>query len=264
MSNTRSGPKRSTQAGRGLEDAAGRGDVLAEEHDRRVALELLGERVADGDAELERRSRRVLRRALGGRVGIGRRQGGLDGVARARAVVAASTAASSSSATPSASSRCARERERIALAASARAPPWAGRRRVGLGVAVVAVGAGTRAASGRRRARARVDRLARGGAHRPQVVAVDRSRPAWRRRRRGAAMSAPAVTCGHRRELAVEVVLADEDDRQALDRGHVQALVEVGLVGGAVAEEAPPPRGPGAGPRAPAPSAAAIEPPTIP
>ena len=42
------------QPGRGLEHAAGGGDVLAEEHDGRIALDLLGDRVADRGAELER------------------------------------------------------------------------------------------------------------------------------------------------------------------------------------------------------------------
>ena len=47
VSKTRSSPKRSCRPGRGLEDAARGGDVLAEEDHGRVALDLLGERVAD-------------------------------------------------------------------------------------------------------------------------------------------------------------------------------------------------------------------------
>src|SRR5918999_398159 len=42
---------------------------------------------------------------------------------------------------------------------------------------------------------------------------------------------------GHRRPLAVEVVLADVDDRERPDGGEVQALVEVRLVYGPVTEE---------------------------
>ena len=47
------GPKSSQQIGGRLEHPAGRGDVLAKEHHGGVALELLGERVADRDSELE-------------------------------------------------------------------------------------------------------------------------------------------------------------------------------------------------------------------
>ena len=54
-----------------------------------------------------------------------------------------------------------------------------------------------------------------------------RPRTASRRPRARPAMSAPPVTCAHRRELAVEVVLADEHDRQAAHLREVQALVEV-------------------------------------
>ena len=43
---------------------------------------------------------------------------------------------------------------------------------------------------------------------------------------------------GVRRRSTVEVVLADEDDRQLLDRGEVEPLVEGTLVGRALAEEA--------------------------
>ena len=42
---------------------------------------------------------------------------------------------------------------------------------------------------------------------------------------------------GHRRELAVQVVLAHEEHRQPAHAGEVQAFVEVAVVGGAVAEE---------------------------
>jgi hypothetical protein len=42
---------------------------------------------------------------------------------------------------------------------------------------------------------------------------------------------------GHGRELAVQVVLADEHEWQLVDDGEVHALVEVAVVGGAVAEE---------------------------
>ena len=51
--------------------------------------------------------------------------------------------------------------------------------------------------------------------------------PACRTRCARPAMSPPAVTCGHRRELAVEVVLAHEHGRQREHLGEVQALVEV-------------------------------------
>ena len=48
------GPEPLVQVRRRLEHAARRGDVLAEEDDRRIALDLLGEGVADRDPELER------------------------------------------------------------------------------------------------------------------------------------------------------------------------------------------------------------------
>jgi len=41
----------------------------------------------------------------------------------------------------------------------------------------------------------------------------------------------------HRRRLAVAVVLGDEDRGELPDRGQVERLVELALVGGAVAEE---------------------------
>ena len=74
------GPEPLQQIGGHLEHPAGRGDVLAEEHDGGVALELLGERVADRVSELERRSRPVLGRALGRRVRVRGLQGGLHRV----------------------------------------------------------------------------------------------------------------------------------------------------------------------------------------
>ena len=54
VSNTRSDPNRSWMPGRDREHAAlFGGDVLAEEHDRLVALHLLDDRLADRGAELE-------------------------------------------------------------------------------------------------------------------------------------------------------------------------------------------------------------------
>ena len=50
VSNTRSAPKRSAGRGVTLKTPPARGDVLAEEDDALVALELLGERVADARA----------------------------------------------------------------------------------------------------------------------------------------------------------------------------------------------------------------------
>ena len=55
---------------------------------------------------------------------------------------------------------------------------------------------------------------------------------------RSAAGCSTAVTVADRRVLHVEVVLADEDDRQLPDRGEVQRLVERADVRGPVAEEA--------------------------
>ena len=53
VSITRSRTEALEQARRGLEDAAGGGDVLADEDHALVALDLFGDRVADRDAELE-------------------------------------------------------------------------------------------------------------------------------------------------------------------------------------------------------------------
>ena len=81
-----------------------------------------------------------------------------------------------------------------------------------------------------------VDGRARRVADRPHVVAVDdRGGDPVRVRAAGDVRSRRHLL--HRRELAVEVVLAHEHDGQRRDLREVQALVEVRLVGGAVAEE---------------------------
>src|SRR4051812_33434837 len=80
-----------------------------------------------------------------------------------------------------------------------------------------------------------LDRLGRDLAHLPDVVAVDRDRRDPERRRAVGDLAGGDVLVG--RELAVAVVLAHEHDGEAEDLGEVQALVEVALVDGAVAEE---------------------------
>ncbi len=79
-------------------------------------------------------------------------------------------------------------------------------------------------------------RLGRRGAHGQHVVAVERGA------RNAVAIGVDGQSldhgmCRERRELGVAVVLADEDDRQAPERGDVQRLVEVAGVGRAVTEE---------------------------
>ena len=80
------------------------------------------------------------------------------------------------------------------------------------------------------------DRLERRLAHRPQVVSVHHLRLHPERRRADPDLAARR-DARHRRELAVEVVLADEHERQVEHLRPVEALVEVPLVRGAVAEE---------------------------
>jgi hypothetical protein len=75
------------------------------------------------------------------------------------------------------------------------------------------------------------------GVYGPQVIAVyDGGWEAVGARSRGDIGTGGRA--GHRRELGVEVVLAHEHKREPLDRRHIQALVEVALVRGAVPEEA--------------------------
>jgi hypothetical protein len=80
------------------------------------------------------------------------------------------------------------------------------------------------------------DRIERRLAHRPEIVAVHHLRLHAERR-----CAYPDLTtrrdARHRRELAVEVVLAYVYDREVEHLRPVQALVEVPLVRGAVAEE---------------------------
>ena len=72
-------------------------------------------------------------------------------------------------------------------------------------------------------------------AHGPHVVAVHAEGRDLERLGALADLSGRDLLPG--RELPVEVVLADVDDRQPEHLGEVEALVEVALVGGAVAEE---------------------------
>jgi hypothetical protein len=81
-----------------------------------------------------------------------------------------------------------------------------------------------------------VDRLEPGLAHRPEVVPIDDLRLHAEGRGPDADLAARG-DARHRRELAVEVVLADVHDRQVEHLRPVEALVEVTLVRGAVAKE---------------------------
>ena len=83
--------------------------------------------------------------------------------------------------------------------------------------------------------RARVVRLPRGRVAAEHVAAVDhhaRHAVAGRARRHRAAGHLPV----ERHADGVAVVLADEDDRQVMDAGEVHGLVDLALVGGALAE----------------------------
>src|SRR3954470_3200066 len=80
-----------------------------------------------------------------------------------------------------------------------------------------------------------LDRFGGGLAHLPHVVAVDGDRRDAERGRAVGDLAGGDVLVGG--ELAVAVVLAHEHDRQVEDLREVQALVEVAVVGGAVAEE---------------------------
>ena len=178
VSNTRVGPEALDQLSGDLEDAAGGGDVLAEEHDRRVALELLGDRLANRVPELERRSWPELgRRSLGAGSGYGAASGAratASSMQRARCRLGRRRPAPRRLRSLEQPRR--REPERIALQPALDLVLRAVRGRIALGVAVVAVGAGTRAASARRpRAPARPPRVrAACTAHRslPSTVAA--------------------------------------------------------------------------------------------
>ena len=246
----------------------GSGDVLAEEDDALVALELLGERVADRvrgtrGGRRSPRSCRELRRALVARVGVGRGLGARDrGVDRARAT-SRSTASISCSVDAVGEQPLARRAAAGRARASARPPPSGGTSPGRTSSGRSGGRCGTRAASGRRRrGRARPPRGAASWTARTSLPSTTAAGIPYAAARAGDVDA--GGDRGHRRELAVEVVLADEHRRQRADRGEVQALVEVALVRRAVAEERRPRRGPGAWPRAPRPVAAAMLPPTIP
>ena len=228
-----------------------------------VALHLLGDRVADRDPELERRScrRRTPSPSLRG-IGVRRGERRLDRLLEL--APRPRLDASISSSRDARARAAARGRSSSGSRAFQRSTSLGGRYLAGSDFEWPRGGrSGTRAASARRRSgRGRPPRA-------PPRATANRSLPSTtspgcRRRRARAAMSPPAVTSSIGVNSPYQVVLAHEHDRQLEHLGEVQALVEVGLVGRAVAEEGDRDARPGAAPRAPRRSPRRSMPPTIP
>ena len=233
------------QPGGRLEHPAGAGDVLADQHHPLVA------RASPARCRARRRRDRSVaprRASVGPDVGDRRSPGRGSGPAtwpprwprRRRPRPAASMSVELAPAsTPRRSSRSAVDGERVVGLPGldlARRPVLAG---VGPRVAAVPVGQRLDQRRARRRdGRARGRRRARQVA--PRRRRCRRRRPARARTpRRGPRPGAgTAVMSRDRGVLHVEVVLADEDDRQLEHRGVVERLVEGADVGRAVAEEA--------------------------
>ena len=157
---------------------------------------------------------------------------------RARAAIASSTAASSLVAPPSgverracdaASGSRAPTRDLVLVPVGLRGRPRSGR---------ASGRSPPRSASGPSPARARATARCVGVGDRVDVVAVDRARRACRRLAARARRSPPATCTARRRELAVLVVLADEDDGSFQSAAMLSASWNAPWFGRALAEEA--------------------------